>query len=271
MDSHTSQACSLDSVYAKLSLLGEKAIPEELVIHVLGADEKELPSLESVGFCAKWKPFLLRAACQGVTRIRFLFIGPNMMRTWDGLNVSFDYVEEVCRDHGGGSSSDSTVDLDTSITLHIIVDVSCELYHDYLGKHASDLPFIAIAFNAGIWGYDAWLPSLSSLFSGWHNGNSNATKKGYLVITSYTLEESEDDYDTVKACYDQVIGDDRLCWLWDCEKNPNNCLMQIERKSLQSAAASRDRSYHENNFWQCVSLLSRADSLDNSAGSDLDR
>jgi len=44
--------------------------------------------------------------------------------------------------------------------------------------------------NAGLWGYDSWHPTLHAL----PRYTANTT---LLFLTSYTFEESEDDYDTV--------------------------------------------------------------------------
>jgi len=238
--SQDSQACTLAAAMLRLGLPSRGA-KEPVELHVLGADEKELPTLDIPAFCDKWCA-LFRRVSLSHTALRFVFLGPNMPAVRNGHKSSFQWTEQAQM-------------------LQVTLEVRCLLYHEYLAE-AGRVPLLAIAFNAGLWGYDAWLPSLEALFRGWQAGDS---APGYLVITSYTLQESEDDYDTMdtmqRSCFDGLqAGGNRkgpvgsLRWLWDCEANPHQSPLTVERRSLPQAGADADRTYRENHFWQCVSL-----------------
>ena len=208
---------------------------ERFVIHVLGADETELPSLDNGKLCTKWRG-LFETASMISPSFYFFFIGPNMPQSRDGEILSFPWTGE------------SGIDVKLQVTLH----VECCLYHEYL-VHNTCAPDIAVAYNAGLWGYEAWIPSIEASFR-----NMCSYKPSYLLVTSYTLQESEDDYDILQATFDNLVRGGlkgELCWIWDCEKNPNMCPVVIERKSLKQAGIDEDRTYHENHFWQCVTFI----------------
>ena len=59
----------------------------------------------------------------------------------------------------------------------------------------NQLPVCVIALNAGIWGYESWNASVELFFDHWQKSRNDSVARCYFVITSYTLEESEDDYD----------------------------------------------------------------------------
>jgi hypothetical protein len=231
LTSSDSQVRSLCSALKRIQAL-HKFESKTINLHVLGADEKELPTLDRGAFCSKWNQLFCCLAEFQITTLRFLFIGPNMTLALDKRKVTYD-CELSCAEGMAG--------------LHVEVEASCEFYHEYRSKGVSESPFLAIAYNAGIWGYDSWLPSLHSLFTGWRG-----CQAGYLVVTSYTLEESEDDYDTIQAHYDQTGLPSRLCWVWDCELNEHKCSEELERASLK---VDEHRAYYENNFWQCITLV----------------
>jgi len=68
-------------------------------------------------------------------------------------------------------------------------------------------PDLIIAFNAGVWGYDSWKPTMERLVG--------LQKSIPFVVTAYTLQEAEDDYETIKDIADGMMGDEasRQCLL----------------------------------------------------------
>jgi hypothetical protein len=84
---------------------------------------------------------------------------------------------------------------------------------------------LTIAFNAGIWGYHEWLPTLQRL------------KGTIFVVTAYTREEAEDDAMVLA----QQTGSENI---WKAEANPFGSNVQRETKSIQN------RIYRENAAWQ---------------------
>jgi len=230
--SQDSQARTLVTAMERLRLPRGDTV-NSLELHILGADEKELPTMDISSFSTKWSA-LFRRVAPGCAALHFLFLGPNMPSARNARKVSFEWKEQA-------------------LALQVTLEMDCRLYHDYLAD-SGRVPQLAVAFNAGLWGYDAWLPSIEALFRGWHH-----CTEGYLVITSYTLQESEDDYDTMQSCYDGLAASGlagRLRWEWDCEANPHKCSLKVERQSLAQAGGCEDRTYRENHYWQCVSLNS---------------
>lgn len=98
------------------------------------------------------------------------------------------------------------------------------LYHDVSGLfHTPDALFL---FNAGLWGYDDWEPTLehvlgcsccsSSAYDAGHNSTDNdydgnnrsASSAPAVVVTSYCPEEASDDMETIQRV---LLGDDGRC------------------------------------------------------------
>lgn len=135
------------------------------------------------------------------------------------------------------------------------------MYHDYIEKMTTSkeknqtktirYPNMIIAYNAGIWGYTDWHPTLKSLYK--------LTKPVPFIITAYTIYEAEDDAQVLddvlqeewnalsKSCNSSrdngVIGMDGKRCLWGAELNPYASRVVRETKSS-------DNIYHENGAWQ---------------------
>ena len=91
-------------------------------------------------------------------------------------------------------------------------------------------------FNAGLWGYDSWKPTLSALAS-LHSVS--------ILVTSYTLEEAEDDSDVIV----ESLGDS-IRWNWQEETNPDKANAVISR-----ATAEIGRAYSDNGAYQCFTII----------------
>jgi hypothetical protein len=148
------------------------------------------------------------------------------------------------------------------------------MYHDYLqgledenslkgnvngngiGNHYESMKFpnLVIAYNAGIWGYTDWHPTLKKLYE--------FSRSVPFVITAYTLPEAEDDFEVLE----EVLGVSLMepvsllgggdggggssmsdsvsarC-LWSAELNPYASRVVRETKSS-------DNTYFENGAWQ---------------------
>eukprot|EP00986_Skeletonema_menzelii_P002018 scaffold555_cov158-Skeletonema_menzelii.AAC.15 len=111
-------------------------------------------------------------------------------------------------------------------------------------------PDLAVAFNAGIWGYDSWKPTLSFMCQSESNDSYACIP---FIITAYTIEECEDDAEVIAEVAEEAAvkrmqsskHDNAVCahQLWAPESNPFSS--RIERKT-----ASVPRKYYENNAWQ---------------------
>ena len=133
--------------------------------------------------------------------------------------------------------------------------VNCQtcLYHDYLkaiqsnmdeqGKH---YPNFIVAYNAGIWGYDDWIPTLKSM-------NDILPHPTPFVITSYTIQEAEDDAEVVL---------DLFCEQKHFQKGDQHNELQKylvhgplinsfgSRRRRETMTSPDQRPYFENGAWQ---------------------
>ena len=240
-------------------LLEKGLLPQEethsLVIHFLGVDEHELTGpggriSSSAELSETYNDLLEFAAQRGYTDLHLTFVGPNLSPSLHRHEESFKFGAQ-------------------SLNVHVLADTRC--YHEF-AQHAyprstmlsptRPLPSLCVLFNAGLWGYDSWTPTLLEFMS------AGSPLLGVpLVVTSYTLEESEDDYDVMDAiarAQDRHSPDGSkttLEWAWDCEENPNKgCAVE---RSTQPAG----REYVDSGYWQaCAATVTRTFELDTAAG-----
>ena len=119
-----------------------------------------------------------------------------------------------------------------SLAVHVTFARSCVGEEDDVA--AFDL---AVAFNAGVWGYGAsWLSSLAYL---------SGTVRTPCVVTAYSQAECEEDA--------EVIEDAGLPLLWSPEANPFASLRPwtpLEQRGRAGAEEEEPRA--ENAWWLCV-------------------
>jgi hypothetical protein len=166
-------------------------------IHILGADGVECTSLESVhksvGPFVRWFDAALSSGVLSesnyIDTLLIEFSGPNISTTLVGQNL--DILSQQSKKSCASSSANSRLIMATAT-------FQPRQYHEIQRSTNNDttpIADIAIAFNAGIWGYDSWKPTILSLI----NTPSPVTGNGktMFVITSYTMEECEDDADVI--------------------------------------------------------------------------
>ena len=106
------------------------------------------------------------------------------------------------------------------------------LFHEVITTAELPPPNHICIFNGGIWGYDSWIPTLRSL---------NAFSGVYVLVTSYTLEEAEDDYDTLIEYWRTSVE----C-VWEPQINPYRSTVSLPRKTQPG-----NREYFDNFAYQC--------------------
>ena len=254
-----------------------------LTIHILGADGVECSSgdlvRKAVGPFVRWmEAALLSDALPGsksnsgaeadgsppdsratdIDSLRIEFSGPNMPDCI--LNKTVDLLPQ--------SQRESQLQRRGFISATAVFQQ--REYHEDLpvdGKPATVVtPDLAIAFNAGIWGYDSWKPTIAHMCKSTaaRGGGSDISNKSVggtiFVITAYTLEECEDDAEVFAEVAEDVaakradvsIGSSTPSSLptaqelWAPEPNPYSS--RIVRKTV-SAAPGR-ATYYENAAWQ---------------------
>jgi hypothetical protein len=257
--SRTSSTATTAVISSGTTSSGVTEPPKRLVLHVIGADHNEGSTIAE-STAVFYEMLLHLAATHKYDSVSIVLIGPNV-------------------------SADSTL-LDTVLRYTYPLQApytafSCEiayysgLYHDmrYTLPSSIQHPYMIVLFNAGIWGYDAWLPTLSCILNSNSNDNSNSanSKAGLLLVTSYCMTEAIDDYDvlydvvhnssssnsnrdnssTAVAAAATAIPSSAATWLWQPEVNPH-------RSTAIRAKQGGDHEQHDNHYWQCVSYTDSA-------------
>jgi len=192
-------------------------------IHIIGADEQELPSMNECIINTMYSRVIEK--CYNdfeVDRVNIVFIGPNMNIEYHEKEVNFKIFY---------------------LNKEIVVNVSAysSMYHDHFDNDSKALklsnPDIVVLYNAGIWGYESWLATL----------NVFRYLKTAILLTSYTIEEGEDDEDTIEEYYrDNHVSSSVYRWGWSAVDNPNKSNQKLLRKSME------DRHYYENSSWSAL-------------------
>ena len=217
-----SRAATIADALDRISCLQGQDI---LTIHVIGADCVECGSKDTLqtlfGPLVRWVGAI---ESQAPKSIQIHLIGPNL------ANSSIPPVDLM-----PSSKLKKTSPLDSAwATCH------GSAYHHWAATSTSwTVPALLIAFNAGIWGYSDWRPTLEALCC--------VTWEAPLVVTSYTIQEAEDDADVMSEII-AACGKENSC-LWPVELNPYS-----SRMTRETATAIEGREYRENAAWQAWCL-----------------
>ena len=211
-----------------------------LVIHLIGCDHQEEDYLEETTSSSKMPsyriPRFLQPAMQWLPRARqvpskieFHLIGPNLQ-----TDVKFDIVESLPAPFEA-----------------VKVQYHPQLYHEFLQKQqdagARFSVDLVLSYNAGIWGYNDWKPSLQYLLDtprrnqdGADDGTSE--NKIPVVITAYTLSEAQEDYEVLK----DIFSSSCRC-VWKPQLNPFG---SQKIRPTATAPKGETEAYRENAAWQ---------------------
>jgi hypothetical protein len=201
-----------------------------LCIHIVGVDHVECESparLQTlfrplIRWLSNWKKF-------PVTHVELVLIGR-------------DLNPQACANPVDLLFPATPNNISTSTIQTAIAVCHTGVYHEWLastssnnGTSTSQPPHFVIAFNAGIWGYHEWKPTLEYL-------NARETIATPMVITAYTLPESQEDH---AVLLDELLLPPSKC-LWEPEPNPFG--------SNVKAPHSSNSEYRENAAWQAWHL-----------------
>lgn len=169
-----------------------------------------------------------RLCDEGVHTLSMLFCGPNIAPGLHGTRCVFSQKrriphESISSGHDYGTNAGASTatqegestktlcvdrrDSDDSMSLIVTVQFDQGLYHDIVESFSA--PDAMFLFNAGLWGYDDWLPTMEHILrpvevlpSQGGLSLANASKSTIVVVTSYCAEEAEDDTDTLEKFLD---------------------------------------------------------------------
>jgi hypothetical protein len=224
-----------------------------LTIHILGGDATvECASIDTVR--QVYSPLIqwIGAHVECPESVRLVVVGPDVPAAMTTSPVTLDTASDE-------ASSAATRNRLQQATVHCY----SALYHDWIqAGQPQARPDLVVAFHAGMWGYDSWLPTLRYLAAPRHGGDEEhaiaTTTTGTdlwaelnmlpLLVTSYTIEEALDDYDVIRTTMTTESGSLCKC-CWEPELNPFGSRLP---RVTETALPGRD--YRENSAWQAWRL-----------------
>lgn len=211
-----SRSLTIWSALQRLGLL-ERVGDSPLTLHIVGADMQEGGTVDAT--FAVFEPLcqlLGRAGCRQATLV---LCGPNLAPRLLGSEHTRDVGE-----------------------VRLAIAYRGGLYHDMWvdgGAPGVLRPDAAFCFNAGVWGYPQWVPTLELLVS---------ELRVPVVVTAYNSTEAEDDADVFAEL-------SKPCAVaWGPQANPFGSHHVCESKAVPGLLKA------ENSFWQCNTATNDAGS-----------
>lgn len=195
---------------------------QRFTLHFVGSDETECPTADATILLAIYGPFveyLGRKCGTGcLTEVNIVFVGPN--------HPIAVHTRVDCQG------------------VALTFDVHVTLYHHYAAAidpfNGDEVraPALVACFNAGLWGYSDWLPTLQLLNSAWLPAGA------HFLITAYTFEEGEDDEDVLaEHC-------PLLSAVVPMQENPGKATLALRRES-----AKEERRYVDSHMWALMKKI----------------
>eukprot|EP00929_Paragymnodinium_shiwhaense_P111643 TRINITY_DN79984_c0_g1_i1.p1 TRINITY_DN79984_c0_g1~~TRINITY_DN79984_c0_g1_i1.p1 ORF type:complete len:265 (+),score=51.07 TRINITY_DN79984_c0_g1_i1:85-879(+) len=217
----TAAASRAYTVALALERLYEAVLPDPLVIHIVGADFRELPDATSGAAAAASASATFEKLAERLKirlgwagRLRLLLVGP-------GVDARAD-------DGAVHSAISGSVQGAAEFAFQTGAYDEARAVQGLWGKaHA------AFCFDAGVWGYDSWPPTIVTI----------AGAGTPVVITAYNWYEADDD----QGALEEVLPPE--AWVWGPQANP---FASLEPR----ASHVEPKDQWENSHWQCVRLSS---------------
>ncbi|POM73164.1 Hypothetical protein PHPALM_10011 [Phytophthora palmivora] len=187
-------------------------INKPLTIHLLGADHRE--GNTGAETFDVFRGFTQYVAEMHLNSLRLVLVGPNLARKL--------HLTRFVQKYSGVDGETCEVDISYFVG-------GFEAYFQDTTLYCQ--PDLVVCFNAGIWGYDEWLPAIKLVLN---------EVQVPLLVTSYNEHEAGDDEDVL----DELMPSK---WLWRPEKN-------LCGASTPRATNNEDGSIlKENDYWMCLS------------------
>ncbi|CAI5746718.1 unnamed protein product [Peronospora destructor] len=186
-----------------------------LTAHLLGADHRE--GNTGAETFEVFRRFTHHVATQThLTSLKLVLVGPNLS--------SKLHLQQFLQSYQSKDKADTKI---CRVDISYFVG-GFEAYFSDKTLYCS--PDLVVCFNAGIWGYDEWLPAIRLALR---------EVQVPLLITSYNEHEAEDDEDVLEELTP-------FKWLWRPEKNPYGA------STLRATDNNEGRILKENNHWMCL-------------------
>ena len=201
-------------------------------VHILGADIQGEGQTEAETLLVFDDLF---AACErrSYVAVDLFLVGPNIPPQLAGQEFHFERTAKSTFRKANAAAGEGSSGRQANATCQIRLRYSSDLYHDCGAQVQNPAPALLVCFNAGVWGYDDWLPTLDF---------SLRQVPCPLVVTSYSDEEGREDQ---SAMQDGLSDASAPRWLWSPGLNP---FRSLERRPSQVS----DKPMFENHSWQCI-------------------
>jgi len=281
-----SRSATLAEAVVRLSLLSNFQDDDVLLIDIVGVDHVECDSASRIR--NTFRPFIrwlddyfrvVSSQKDHQTKIRsvhFRLIGRDLATT--STTAEGVIVDLLLEDDSSSTPTQSSSSPSPSPSSSLRATATCHsgVYHEFweeqirkAGPRSSNnehdgktIPDLAVAFNAGIWGYREWADTIQYLALqqdttmtlpaavNADNNDKNSARCGLpMVITAYTLDECQEDQEVISQSITTSTAEDgtgssyRAKILWESERNPFGS--QVIRETKSST-----REYRENACWQ---------------------
>ena len=204
-----SRALTMHAALVRLNLAKGEA-EGTLHVHIVGADSRE--GSDPAATANVFAPLCSHLAGSHWREVSLLLCGPN------------------CTGAEGELVSCGNVTTDPKAPV-LSIRYSHQLYEDYRRMSLdAPPPHLAVAFNAGVWGYSTWSGCVEAICTG---------SSCPLVLTAYNEFEAEEDEDSLRS-----YGVSHF--VWTAEPNPHRSLVREERRGTMPHA------HFENASWMCM-------------------
>lgn len=221
-----------------------------ICIHLLGCDVIGEGTTPKETYCI-FRPLLSelhKIFENDILKVTLLLNGVNFNMEVKSLNITIEDVVEETEKH------------EAKLECETLTLVYCPgLYH--LSELAKSYPpDLLLAFNAGIWGYDDWIPTLKYILLDQTSKLNNVP----FVITSYNKLEAEDDEDVLLKLLKIEKNDE----VYEGDHNNNNndiginvdvdkyCIWSVEENQHADQSTKRPSTHEgefltDNAYWMC--------------------
>lgn len=219
---------------------------------------------------------------ENVSSLDLVLCGPNIAAGQHkaGRHSFIDHGLSVMEHHQPGLAGEShRCDFESKSTLAVTLHFNMGLYHDV--SSLLPPPDALFLFNAGLWGYDDWIPTLEHVFVVAKKADASrdehprisrtqlTNQLAGVIVTSYCAEEADDDMETIERLLVLETGNtevgeglsaqecerdrsevhvgDGVEWLWKPEVNPHRSLVP-----RRTACGVEGRVLFENHSWQAI-------------------
>ena len=208
----SSRALTIHAALSRLHLIEGSGV---LHIHLVGADSREGSDVNQTA--EMFLPLCELLAGTKWSEVSLLLCGPNCF--------------------ANQSKADGTVvGANRPNNPALRVRYSSLSYEDFLASDEASMPHLAVAFNAGVWGYDSWRPCIERICQ---------DESCSLLITSYNAMEADDDDEALRS-----YGVHRF--LWEPQANPWGS-PEAEAKERTRPTQGAPHAQYENAYWICIS------------------